>query len=108
MFPGSTIQTGARIVNGELLAFEADCPQEFKQAIMKCFAANPESRPRALEILEIVETIQCKHHQSNCIQEHLEVALDVSDKSMTTMTTIELHSKTTMKEPYVYNGYATS
>ena len=47
-----------KIENHELRPFTADCPKEFKNAIMKCFEVDPNNRPDAFEFMEAVEDVR--------------------------------------------------
>ena len=47
-----------KIENHELREFTAECPKEFKDAIMQCFEFDPNNRPDAYEFMEIVENIR--------------------------------------------------
>ena len=58
MFSGAYFPLMRKIVNNELSKFEADCPEDFKKALMRCFEANPANRPDALEFIEAVESVK--------------------------------------------------
>ena len=64
MFSGSFFTLMSSIANGELSDFEADCPEDFKEAIMQCFEASPEDRPEALEFIETVENVKFEMQRS--------------------------------------------
>ena len=65
MFSGSVFQLINKIGNVELSAFVAECPVEFKRAIMQCFEVNPDNRPDALEFLEVVEALKFSMQRSS-------------------------------------------
>ena len=58
MFSGPVFKLINLIGNGELQAFEADCPSEFKNIIMQCFEAVPENRPTALKFIETADDVR--------------------------------------------------
>ena len=47
-----------KIENHELRAFTAECPKEFKDAIMQCFEVEPNNRPDAFELMEAIDDIR--------------------------------------------------
>ena len=58
MFSGPLLIVARKTENHELRAFTAECPKEFKNAIMQCFEVDPNSRPDAFEFMETVESIR--------------------------------------------------
>ena len=58
MFSGPFLVLQTKIMKNQLRKFEADCPEEYKNAIMQCFEADPKKRPDALQFLEVVENIR--------------------------------------------------
>ena len=61
MFSGPNLFIVAKkIENHDLRPFTADCPKEFKNAIMQCFEVDPNNRPDAFEFMEAVEDIRFK------------------------------------------------
>ena len=47
-----------KIENHELRAFTAECPKEFKDAIMQCFEVDPHNRPDAFELMKTIDGIR--------------------------------------------------
>ena len=58
MFSGSFLVVINNIANVELSPFDADFPENFKQAIMQCFEKRPDDRLNVLDFIDIVENIK--------------------------------------------------
>ena len=68
MFSGSLMILFNKIGNILLSPFEVDCPEDFRNAIMKCFEPRPADRPDALEFMETVERVKYEMQQSATLQ----------------------------------------
>ena len=60
-----------KIASVQLSAFEADCPADFKRAILQCFEAKPTDRPDPLSFIETVETVKFEMQQSSLLQRYV-------------------------------------
>ena len=76
MFTGSFLTLINRIANCELAKFEADCPQEFKEAIMQCFEPKADNRPDAAEFIEIAKKVKFELQRSSTSHRYVDFEMD--------------------------------
>ena len=70
MFSGPYLRLMTKIASGQLSPFEAECPAEFKDAILQCFEANPTNRPDPLSFIQTVETVKFELEKSSLLQRY--------------------------------------
>ena len=68
MFTGPFLKVMMKIASGQLSPFEAECPADFKKAILQCFEAKPTNRPDPLTFIEMVEKVKYEMQQLATLQ----------------------------------------